>query len=119
MADFGLSRVISSSRVLGTKTIQSGTPGFQAPEQLRAEAIDMGADVYAFGALLIEVFGEKPIWEGLTPYQIIVKVAINGEYPDYMRLPTNIQVICSMCIKQKDDRSTITDVLRSLVLLSA
>ena len=53
LADFGLSRVISSSHLLGTKTIQSGTPGFQAPEQLRAEAIDVGADVYAFGALII------------------------------------------------------------------
>ena len=55
--------------------MQSGTPGFQAPEQLRAEPIDVGADVYAFGALLI--------WGGLTPYQIIVKVAINNEVPDY------------------------------------
>ena len=50
--------------------MQSGTPGFQAPEQLRAEPIDVGADVYAFGALLIELFGETPIWGGLTPYQI-------------------------------------------------
>ena len=33
--------------------MQSGTPGFQAPEQLRAEPIDVGADVYAFGALLV------------------------------------------------------------------
>ena len=49
--------------------MQSGTPGFQAPEQLLAETIDVGADVYAFGALLIELFGEKAIWEGLTPYQ--------------------------------------------------
>ena len=74
LADFGLLQVISTSRVLGTKTMQSGTLGFQAPEQLRAEAVDQGADVYGFGAVRIELFGEKPVWEGLNPYQIIVKV---------------------------------------------
>ena len=118
LADFGLSRVISSSHLLGTKTIQSGTPGFQAPEQLRAEAIDVGADVYAFGALIIELFGEEPIWKGLTPYQIIVKVALNDVFPDYSRLPLNIQRICSMCMKPKHERSSIGHVLRSLLFLS-
>ena len=118
LADFGLSRVISSGHVLGTKTIQSGTPGFQAPEQLRAELIDVGADVYAFGALLIELFSEKPIWEGLTPYQIIVKVAINSDFPSYGELPSSIQEICALCMKQKRERSDICDVLKSLLLLS-
>ena len=99
--------VISSSHLLGTKTI------FQAPEQLRAEAIDVGADVYAFGALIIELFGEEPVWKGLTPYQIIVKVALNDVFPDYSRLPLNIQRICSMCMKPKHERSSIGHVLRS------
>ena len=112
LADFGLSRVISSSHLLGTKTIQSGTPGFQAPEQLRAEAIDVGADVYAFGALIIELFGEEPVWKGLTPY---LKVALNDVFPDYSRLPLNI---CSMCMKPKHERSIIGHVLRSLLFLS-
>ena len=93
--------VISSSHLLGTKTI------FQAPEQLRAEAIDVGADVYAFGALIIELFGEEPVWKGLTPYQII---ALNDVFPDYSRLPLNIQRICS---KPKHERSSIGHVLRS------
>ena len=119
LADFGLSRVISSSHVLGTKTIQSGTPGFQAPEQLRAETIDVGADVYAFGALLIELFTEKPIWEGLTPYQIIVKVAINGDFPDYSTLSPNVRKICSLCMKPRHERSSISDVLKSLLRLSS
>ena len=43
--------------------MQSGTPGFQASEQLRAEPIDVGADVYAFG---VELFGETPLWDSLA-----------------------------------------------------
>ena len=98
--------------------MQSGTPGFQAPEQLLAETIDVGADVYAFGALLIELFGEKAIWEGLTPYQIIVKVVINNKYPDYSQLPSSIQSICKICLKSKNERSNITDVLKACIILS-
>ena len=95
--------------------MQSGTPGFQAPEQLRAEVVDQGADVYAFGAVLIELFGEKPLWEGLNPYQIIVKVVINGEVPNYGHLPHSIQLICSDCLRPKGNRSQMTSVLEALL----
>ena len=33
--------------------------------------------MYGFGAVLLELFGEKPVWEGLNPYQFIVKVVID------------------------------------------
>ena len=108
LADFGLSQLITSSRVLGTKTMQSGTPGFQAPEQ---EVIDARADVYAFGSLLIELFGEKAVWEGLNPYQIIVKVVIEGKVPDHSHLHPSIRSICHECLKPKEDRSRMTTVL--------
>ena len=36
----------------------SGTPGFQAPEQLRAEKLDELCDVYAVGAVVVELFAE-------------------------------------------------------------
>ena len=49
LADFGLSRVMTSTRAMHTRTLQAGTPGFQAPEPLKAERVDEGADEYAFG----------------------------------------------------------------------
>lgn len=115
LADFGLAQVISTSPVLGTKTMQSGTPGFQAPEQLRAESVDEGVDVYGFGAVLIEFFGEKPVWAGLNPYQIIVKVVVNGEVPGYGHLPHSIQLICNDCLKPRVNRSKMTGVLKALL----
>lgn len=43
-----VSQVITTKRVFGTKTMLSGTPGFQPPEQLMAQVLDEKADVYAY-----------------------------------------------------------------------
>jgi serine/threonine protein kinase len=104
LADFGLSRVITTKRVFGTKTMLAGTPGFQPPEQLMAEAIDQRADVYAFGVLLIELFGGRPVWEGLTPFQIITKVVVQKQPPDFSHIVADIQPICSGCLEKKEKR---------------
>ena len=42
LANFGLSRIISKffNENLGTRTIMAGTPAFQAPEQLKAHAVN-------------------------------------------------------------------------------
>ena len=115
LADFGLSNLISSTRVLGTRTIMAGTPAFQAPEQLKADAVNEGADMYAFGVLLIELFGEKAVWDKLTPYQVIVKVVLEGATPDFNHLPLQIQTICAGCLKVKEDRDDICTVLATLL----
>ena len=64
------------TRTLGT---QKGTPSFQSPEQLTDMDVGTSADIYAFGGVTV---GEKPVWEGLHPYQIITKVVTNGEKPN-------------------------------------
>ena len=39
LTDFGLAKVMSNTCQAGTKTILAGSPGYQPPEQLRAEKI--------------------------------------------------------------------------------
>ena len=84
LADFGLAQFISSTLLLGTRTMQAGTLGFQSPELLRAErgAIDEACDAYSFGAVMLELFGEKGVWPDLMPYQIITRVVGLNQYPD-------------------------------------
>ena len=62
VADFGLVKMLTSTGSVGTKSGQSGTPGFQSPEQPKAGKIDVLSDVYSFGCVLIELFGEKQVW---------------------------------------------------------
>ena len=115
LADFGLSRVITTRRVFGTKTMLAGTPGFQPPEQLMAEVLDERADVYAYGVLLIELFGEKVVWEGLTPFQIIAKVGLQQNPPDFGHIQASIQSICRGCLQKKERRISMSSVLQQLL----
>ena len=54
--------------------MMAGTPGFQPPEQLKAEKIGPACDVFAFGCVMIVLFGERVLWPGLTPFQIMHKL---------------------------------------------
>ena len=62
LGDFGLSQIIKGTNTIRTKTILTGTPGFQPPEQLRSESIGLTSDIYALGAVLLVLFSEKPVW---------------------------------------------------------
>ena len=72
--DWGVARVIdeevaddSSERVgpdsqNGTKTGQLlGTPGYMAPEQVRAQLVSAAADVYALGSILFEILAGESL----------------------------------------------------------
>ena len=96
--------------------IEAGTPGFQAPEQLMSQIVDVKADVYAFGCVLIELFGGIQIWKGLTQYQIIYQVTVKGEVPNSDHLPNEIGKISSVCLKKHDERPSSAEIL--LLLLS-
>ena len=65
----------------GTRTMLTGTPGFQSPEQLQVSSIGIECDVYAIGAVMVVMFTEKPLWPSLTPFQIMHKVTIEKEKP--------------------------------------
>lgn len=87
----------------GTKTMMSGTPGFQAPEQLQALEANIKCDVYGVGGVLLELFGERPIWDKLTPSQIICKVVVAKECPDVSHLFPWLQNLSPvLCNKRKD-----------------
>ena len=77
LADFGVSKVLHNT-IATVKTNLSaasiGTPGYQPVEQLQAGIITESVDVYALGCVLIELFGGKRVWEGLSALQIVVKV---------------------------------------------
>ena len=99
LGDFGLSQIIEGTNTIGTKTMLTGTPGFQPPEQLRSESIGLTSDIYALGAVLLVLFSEKPVWPKLSPYQIMFKVTVSGEKPDTTVLPSQLQEVCRACFR--------------------
>ena len=58
VVDFGLARSITPSSATRTALTMAGallgTPGYMAPEQLRGAAIDVRADIFAFGVIAYE-----------------------------------------------------------------
>ena len=63
--DFGIAKLTekeADSRLTTVGTL--GTPGYAAPEQLRAEAVDGRTDLFAFGVILYALLTGKDPWIG-------------------------------------------------------
>ena len=117
LADFDLAKMLTGTGTcsVGSKTGQFGTPGFQSPEQLKAQRVDGLCDVYSFGCVLIELFGEQEIWSGLSHFQIMYKVGVETLTPEYGHLPEKIRSICSSCLTVYEERITAMQVLKRLL----
>ena len=115
VANFGLARAISATRAIGTHTMLSGTPGFQAPEQLKQENVDARCDVYVFGGVLVELFGGRPLWPTLSHFQIMYNVTVLEQFPVYDHPSPALQRICIMCLVKAHERVQMMQVLYELL----
>ena len=117
LADFGLGQILTTSAAIGTSTMKAGTPGFQAPEQLKGESIGPSCDIYALGGVVTEAFGERPLWPGLSAHTIMFKVAVEGTYPAIGHLPAEIQPIVQSCFMDVNERKTAWDILAMVLAI--
>lgn len=117
IADFGLAKTLTGGATVGSRTMKSGTPGFQAPEQLRAERLNKRCDVYAFGCVLIELFGEQCLWPNLNPFQIMCKVVVEKRKPRFEHLPAAVQQVVAPCLAESTERLTSAQLLGKLISL--
>ena len=115
LTDFGLSQVMSGTMAIGTKTMMAETPGFQSPEQLKAQNIGPGCDVYTFGCVVVILFTERVLWPGLTPYQIMVKITVENEKPDTNDLTPNVYKLCGECVSDISNRPLIMTIHQELL----
>ena len=117
LTDFGLARFIGHTASLGTRTMLAGSPGYQSPEQLRAESTGPPSDVYAFGGVCFVTIAKIPLWPGLGIFQIIQKVT-NNEKPntDLLLGLGRVKQICDECFYVISVRPTSADVLHDLLV---
>ncbi|HUW01779.1 MAG TPA: protein kinase, partial [Acidimicrobiales bacterium] len=67
VTDFGIAKVISGDRTLGTVDGQVlGTPAYMSPEQARGDELTTASDVYAAGVMLYELLSGQLPWQGAT-----------------------------------------------------
>ncbi|MBC7434395.1 MAG: protein kinase, partial [Rubritepida sp.] len=105
IADFGIAR-IENSAMTQVGTIM-GTPAYMAPEQLRGEAVDSRADIWAAGVVLYQLLtGEKPFAGG---YSSVQHKALNTEPTPPSALSVTAPrafdgVIARAMAKRPDDR---------------
>jgi TolB-like protein/Tfp pilus assembly protein PilF len=76
LLDFGLAKHLDAAQegvdratltLITTAGTITGTPGYVAPEQLRGDAVDGRADLFAVGALLYEALAGAAAFPGATP----------------------------------------------------
>jgi len=68
--DFGIAKIAereADSRLTTVGTL--GTPGYAAPEQLRAEAVDGRTDLFAFGVILYALLTGRDPWLGKLAHE--------------------------------------------------
>ena len=124
ICDMGLSKFKDSSQATATTRTPhpTGTYPYMAPEMFGASRRGTAVDIYSFGCLMIEVFGQKKVWGDLPGINIMHKVC--GSYnelpqsPSVGHLPLHCQRICqSCCCTNGQKRPSIQDLIKMLETL--
>ncbi len=127
VADFGIAKALSASRVEGpaSATLTAlgtslGTPAYMSPEQASGDpSTNHRADLYAFGCMAYEMLTGAPPFDGRTPHKLMA--AHMGERPVPVGerradTPPALAELVMRCLeKEPDDRpQNAADVVRVL-----
>jgi Tol biopolymer transport system component len=125
--DFGLAKAISAEsgyadpRSSPTLTMSAtmagvimGTAAYMAPEQARGQAVDKRADIWAFGAVVYELFTDKQLFRGPTVTDTLA--AVLTREPDVAAVPPRFRRLLRACL-ERDPRRRMRDIGDARLLL--
>ena len=93
LTDFGLAKNLGGTAMTELGAVM-GTPAYMAPEQVRGEAVDRRADVYALGVILYEMASGETPFSGGSVYEVMMRrltttpkpvTDLNPAVPAYLR----------------------------------
>ena len=119
ICDLGVAK-IKYHTTMTTAVNAIGTYPYMAPEMFGASHRTTAVDIYSLGCLLIELFGQKRVWDGITcGIQIMQKVCGSYNVPPQMprtdHLPLMYGGICKGCCElDPEQRSKIDDIINNL-----
>ena len=115
--DFGLAKLIqpqfvgdSDETTIANETEPGkvmGTVGYMSPEQIRGNAVDHRADVFAFGAILYEMLTGKRAFQRRTPAESMTAI-LNDEPPalsqSAQNIPPGLQRLIHRCLEKSPEQ---------------
>ena len=118
VCDFGTSRQVVPT---GTMSV-CGTPVYMAPEVLRGERYDEGADLYSYGMVLWELLLREVPFKGVIPVVAGMKIAYEAARPPIPPLETltdphqkeYVQLLQQCWAQQSDHRPNFKEVASTL-----
>jgi len=130
--DFGLAKALdpiaSGSAVAEGPTLTAsgtvmgsllGTPAYMSPEQARGQPVDRRADIWAFGAILLELLTGRRAFGGETVSDVLASVLTSE--PDFEalpgRTPAAVRRLIRRCL-ERDPRRRLRDIGDAWLILS-
>ncbi|MFJ8430669.1 serine/threonine-protein kinase [Kitasatospora sp. NPDC094019] len=110
--DFGIARAADAGALTGTG-LRIGSPAYMAPEQATGRPATPATDVYALGALAVQVAtGAPPFGDGPDPATLYRTV---HEEPDLGAVPEGLRGLLLGCLaKRPEDRPTTAEVIAAV-----
>lgn len=111
LSDFGVACPSSDATMTGTV----GTPAYCAPEVLCNEPYGKPADVYAFGAVLYEIFAGSPPYSDLaSSMQIMMQVARGIRPQVQSSWPMPYPSLIRACFRDSTERPLMTEICEQM-----
>lgn len=121
ITDFGISRALNSSAPTDKNDIVWGSPQYLAPELIEGAPPTPAADVYAFGAVMYEMFSGEPPFEGDSVQQILNHQTNDTPTPIAEKVkgfPAELDLVISKTLsKEVSQRYRTADQLGNVLML--
>jgi TolB-like protein/Tfp pilus assembly protein PilF len=106
VSDFGLAKWLDTTSEVTRTLMIFGTPGYIAPEQARGPAAKLtsAADVYSLGAILFDLFTDRPPFLGEHALAVIQQAAEKPAPTLHSLAPAldrDLQTICARCLERE------------------
>jgi eukaryotic-like serine/threonine-protein kinase len=131
--DFGLAKLIEAPDINATVTHLGtapptgpghvlGTAGYMAPEQVRGEAADHRADIFAFGAVFYEMLSGGPAFGGDSTIERMTAI-LKGDPPALLAgaVPAHLDRVVHRCLEKNPAQrfQSAKDIAFALEAMSA
>jgi serine/threonine protein kinase len=119
LLDFGLAVEIARDDSLDRKTVV-GTPGYMAPEQIKAAAPNAASDWYSFGVLLYQALTGQLPFTAPTSLEVM-EMQVHGKPACVVEMmpsaPEDLGSLADDCIRREpDERPSDSEILQRLGL---